>query len=131
MKSIFCYIQLGKVSLVTVVMTLIVSFALTACPSSHDYEIHIDKEKLYIPFDSDRGYVKIITDGQWYVSQVDPQISLSPWKGSGESVMTVYKDELNGANEDHLCVITIKSVENSDCTATIYVYLEGSHENTN
>ncbi len=130
MNTKICHRRFSTASLLSIIVGIAMSIVSASCYSSDNYEIRVDKERLYISSSSDRGFVNIITDGQWYVSQIDPQLSVSPWKGDGHTVMSVYWDNPDNAKGDFQTMIVIKSVDDSNSTATIHVYLEGSHEYT-
>lgn len=118
-RTRYCY---GR--LLSLILTMLVfggTFALTGCRPD-DHRVTVSPELLYFSnSDSKAMPVQIHTEGEWFVSEVSPFISVSPNRGSNYSTMYVKMAEKNDSSLSRQGRIVIQSIDDPQYTATVHV----------
>lgn len=114
--------------LLFITLVIFLSIIITACSYEKDYSIKVSPDKLY--FDGDGKFaqsVHIKTDGEWFISSVEPYISVDPKIGDGYgSILHVFMESNNHISPRE-SIIEIRSFEEPENIAFISVYQYGNY----
>ena len=116
-----------KQLLLLISMTLLASsVVLTACYKN--YWVYANPDSLYFSSDDETPkYVDVIVDGGWFISQVDPFISVDPKSGKAKG-FTVRMAESNPDIYSRVGHIVVSSLEEPNNTAIITVHQDGRNK---
>lgn len=120
-------VRLLLASLLVILFTFIVCVVFIACYRK-DYSITVKPNHLVFRAEEKYGYglveyVEIDTEGEWFVSKVEPYVSVNPKNSRYQSRMTVVAAP-NDSPTPRQSIIIIQSFDEPENTATISVYQE-------
>ncbi|MBQ6063391.1 MAG: BACON domain-containing protein [Prevotella sp.] len=90
----------------------------------YHYDISLTPDQLYFSADGNNiQIVEIQTDGEWFISKVEPYVSVEPKSGLGTTL--IVSVEPNDAGNARMSTIVVTSFDDPSCSNTISVYQDG------